>query len=749
MRETASGTPRRLADDELRETLVGHAAWARSGGEGGRRIRAPLDLRGRDLAGGDLRGADLAGSDLRRAILERANLSPAEAAGESIRATLRGSRCEETRFVDAHVEDLDLTGCDLRRSVFSEGAPLEAEQVAGSALTGAVLPRSLDLGRAFAVADESARAARSLLLSMLAVCAYTWVAVASTTDVQLFSPKAAFRLPIIELHVAALPFFRWSALLIVAVFIYLQLTVQRVWMRYALLPSVLPDGSPRSRASNPWLLVSVPQRPAPGVPDTGPSGVQDFAGMLVLWGVPLATLLALWARYLPRRDASLTTFHEVLIAVALAGATASLFAWLRLSGRPSASQSGDGRWRKQRVLAVVAVFTVAYFGLGRLSESARVAEAVAVHSGDADPASSGGDENARAAATERPIPTALQLLGVRPFADLAGAELTPEVGQDDDVSGRKLLSLKGLDLRFADLTEASAVRVDFSGADLRGASLVRTDLRGATFDAETQLAGCDLSGSDLRFAQLAGVDLREVTLDADTSFEDANLVTANPQGLDLSRVKLTGADLSEANLEGTTLFQTILSEATLVRARLKGADLSSVVMEQARLVSADLTEATGIGAQMLDARLMFAAAPNATFTDATLIGANFQDANLEGAHFERAILTNANLAGAILEGSDLSDSDLAGARFDAESTLAGAVTRGMRFLADDVDELPEAVDRESLKLIGGRDDEAEADRILQSYEDPPAPTSETEGAEQCQELSEPDRTICVEWGIVP
>ena len=64
-----------------------------------------------------------------------------------------------------------------------------------------------------------------------------------------------------------------------------------------------------------------------------------------------------------------------------------------------------------------------------------------------------------------------------------------------------LESLRGADLRDANLLDANLRGADFSGADLHYADLSDADLRGADFSG-ADLRGADFSGADLRYADL-------------------------------------------------------------------------------------------------------------------------------------------------------------------------------------------------------------------------------------------------------
>ena len=138
------------------------------------------------------------------------------------------------------------------------------------------------------------------------------------------------------------------------------------------------------------------------------------------------------------------------------------------------------------------------------------------------------------------------------------------------IDGRKL------DLRSADLGEAT-----LSGATLRDADLNKANLSYATLDGAI-LSNANLGGANLSFASLTNVDLS----DADLSF--ANLINAN-----LSGANLSGADLGGAYFSGATLRGVNFNNASLVGVNLVNADLSNANLTGAKHLAVDLDDACG------------------------------------------------------------------------------------------------------------------------------------------------------------
>lgn len=95
----------------------------------------------------------------------------------------------------------------------------------------------------------------------------------------------------------------------------------------------------------------------------------------------------------------------------------------------------------------------------------------------------------------------------------------------------------------------------------------------------------NFAGIDLRFANLSQADLSGADLSR------ANLQGANLQQATLSWVRLYGADLDGANLTDASLYRANLQRAKLNNAKLKRADLRAADLIDAELVGADFSEA--------------------------------------------------------------------------------------------------------------------------------------------------------------
>lgn len=133
-------------------------------------------------------------------------------------------------------------------------------------------------------------------------------------------------------------------------------------------------------------------------------------------------------------------------------------------------------------------------------------------------------------------------------------------------------------------------------------------------------------------------------------------------GANLQKVNLENANLQEAILEGANLQEANLDEANLQKARLMGANL-----QEANLAGANLQKAN-LGV----ANLQKACLGEANLQEANLELANLQEAYLGLANLQKACLERANLQEANLEEANLADSKMTMAVFDAKSRLDGS-----------------------------------------------------------------------------
>jgi uncharacterized protein YjbI with pentapeptide repeats len=243
--------------------------------------------------------------------------------------------------------------------------------------------------------------------------------------------------------------------------------------------------------------------------------------------------------------------------------------------------------------------------------------------------------------------------------------------------------LRGIDLRFSDLSHVSLkcmvmVGADLSrsemyntqchGADLTGAHLFEVDARRASF-YKARLDGADMClssflGTEFRSASMRGAKLRAASL------QGCDLTGADLRDCDLRQANFHGARLRGADLRGSRTNGMVATSTDFVGANLNGMDLRGVSFVDARDLppmgrnpSAEERNRV-IRSDILVMKKTSMASAYLICSDlggSYLAGCNLAGANLSGADMESCDLSGANLDGADLTEADLSSADLSGA----------------------------------------------------------------------------------------
>ena len=525
-----------LPADALNTMLAAHGQWLASSGREGQRAECyRLDLSGLDLSGADLR-----------------------------RASLRECRLEQTRLHGARLNYADL----------HDSHGLLAWQLAGADTSGARLPDDIDLLDRLAHIEALTVGGRKLLFMLLLAVGYTWLTIATTTDVDLLTHGTTTPLPIILTELQVSGFYWVAPLLLLGFYIYFQLNLQRLWEDLAALPAFFPDGRSVAERTYPWLFTSLSSAYNTWLRQSRPAmaRLQNLIAIGVGWYLIPITLAALWLRYLPRHDVWGSSLHGLCFIIAiitgivfyrLAAATLSAQRPLRIWTAPSRYP----RWLLEAMLLGLGLILLPILTYGTLA----LPDPAQVPAPASDPRSWS--------------PRLLQVLGYDPFANFRGQELSerpanwsPDQPMLDRVQG---VNLQGADLHHANAVSAFMINADLRQAKLAFANLELADLRGAQLNS-SDLRRANLLQTDLRAAVLTGADLR-----------DAALVLAQLQNSDLRRVDLRGAFLNDAHLNGANLAHADLRDAYLVNADLRGADVTLAIFRGADLRGSDLRAIQG------------------------------------------------------------------------------------------------------------------------------------------------------------
>jgi len=608
---------------ELARMVEQHRRWVESAGLHGQRANLTrAELGGTCLSGTsiNLQGAVLHGANLRCADLSMSDLRTTCLAGADLReANLLGTR---------------LRGADLQGATLEGAAHLWPEQLAGANLAAASLDPTFRFESLALVAAISRRARRLWLFLLLACAAAAWVVLGST-DAQLLVgavsplPVLGGVLPLVEFHLL-------GPMVLLGLYIYLHLALQRMWEGLASLPAIFPDGDPVDAKAYPWLLTGLARNYSPWLREKGaaPSALERPVILLLGYWVVPATLLLCWGRYLTRQDIHGSLLHVGLLSAAVAFALhlpPLAERTLRLENRPVPRaerilRRARGTWRGVTVLSLAVLLTGLSFGItyGVPHDPGRAP--------DIDPAD-----------VRRWPAYILWTVGYSPFAALTEMDVSTRPanwrGSEAELGLVDGAGLNKASLRYAEAYRAFLVNARLWEADLRGAYLSEADLRGAN------LRQANLRAAVLDRALLAGANLQRADL------REANLARADLRGADLSYASLGEAILIDAILRDANGYAADLSSARLVRANLQKADLREANLSQADLGLADLSGTYLWSANLSQARLQAASLRHAFLMSADLRGAELQGADLQEAILQGALLHGATLAGADLRGA--------------------------------------------------------------------------------------------------
>ncbi len=567
-------TAQALAPEALRAALDAHRRWSETGGAEGRQA----DLRDANLAGADLReallaGANLAGSrlkgaDLAGADLQGADLTDADLQGASlVRADLRHAQFRGAFLRDADLREADLTGA----------RGLLIGQLGGTDLGAARLDDgSTRFAEGLANVAEASKITQGLFFTILFVCAYAWLTVASTRDAQLLNNAAPpqSRLPILGTDIPLVQFYLVAPLLLLCLYVYFHLCLQRLWEELGELPAVFPDGRSLDRKAYPWLMNILVRAHAARLKERRASLARWQAGMSVIlaWGLVPMSIVIVWMRYLRAHDWPVTLAHVAIISATVGAALGfRRLAAATLRGAERRPFLWRRAWRDARTRFAVAV-AVCGVAFSLLSFGAVEGVNPRIETRGVKVASTAFE---KVVDIRHWIPHLFLAVGYNPFAQLDDANISVKPdnwsggGREEELDNVRGADLEGRNLRYAAAYGAFCVNAYFKDADLRGTDLRSADLR------QADLRGADLRGANLRSTTLVDTDFRDADLRGanlkETDFRKAKLDRAKLQGANLARADLTGADLTEANLRDVDLTDAKLTDAVLAGADLTGA----------------------------------------------------------------------------------------------------------------------------------------------------------------------------------
>ena len=363
----------KLSREELKSLLLEHEKWLTSNGrKGSRAILQHLDLSKNHLAyvsyslneinlskaiikevhfgNSYLENLNLSGAILNSvifndAILNKSNFVKAECFDCSFDCTfildaeLSNSTFEKCRFTKARLDGSDLRNSEFSQCNFEEASLLRAKlnesnfqdsnfekvtgllgsQLAGANVSGANIPEDIRKFEGLTQVEEISKKAGKLFILMLVGCLYSWLTLVTTTDSQLFLNSAKYPLPIIQTNISITPFFYAAPLILLGIYIWFHLYLQRLWEEMALLPAIFPDGKPLDQKAFPWLLSGFIRAYIPLLKRNLPDlfVLQFISSFFLAWCLIPFTLSQFWIRVLPTHDGIFISFLACIFSITL------------------------------------------------------------------------------------------------------------------------------------------------------------------------------------------------------------------------------------------------------------------------------------------------------------------------------------------------------------------------------------------------------------------------------------------------
>ena len=275
-----------MASRSIKDILNAHSLWLCSNRSDGERA----DFSGYAFFGDRLAGLDLTGANLNGAKLSRADLC--------------ATKFDEAELIGADLEGAILDDASLRRACLQNANLVAVEgltsaSLAGANLSGARLPEDIAKFAQLDHVTEISKHAHNIFVAAILACVFSWLVVATTTDAALLVNKTSTELPFVGAKIPIAGFYWAAPAIMLSLYIYLLLYMQRLWESLADLPAVFPDGRPLEKQAFPWMLTSIVRIGVRQLREhrLAYSGLRVLLSILTGWLFVPATIIILWVRF--------------------------------------------------------------------------------------------------------------------------------------------------------------------------------------------------------------------------------------------------------------------------------------------------------------------------------------------------------------------------------------------------------------------------------------------------------------------
>ena len=468
-------------------------------------------------------------------------------------------------------------------------------------------------------------------------------------DSDFFAFGAETQLPLINISAPTVSFFIVAPALTAALYIYLHIYLDRLWIALAKCPAQV-DGSPVEERVYPTMLCTAALvirrfvRHEASKPVEGTRAGAVAISVVMLWLLGPLVIGMLWWRSMPYHDEFVTLWAASWLWLTLIVGGSSVFQLvyvMRFSKLAPGRPFGRALTSRKQIIAVI-LFVVLLAVSWERTESARF---VALAPADLF----------RAELSQKPddwlhydtwVQDQEHQFRLRESPDITGSSNSWPDGwlhqfrrETAERWENHTQSLDAPDLQREDLRRANLESVFASGANLSGARFDGANLKWARFEG-AYLAGAQFEGADLFRARFEGADVREAGFESadllNARFKGANGREARFDGARLTFARFNDADFSKARFEGANLTGAWFHNASLSGARFDNADLSQVNFNGASLGGARFDGADLIMAEFEDTHLFEARFKGADLRSSRFDGARFFITRFEGANLESA-----------------------------------------------------------------------------------------------------------------
>ena len=503
-----------------------------------------------------------------------------------------------------------------------------------------------------------------MFLTILVAVAYTFLTMATTKDIQLITNTNSSKLPVIGTEIPIVGFYVATPLILLALFVYFHIYLQRLWEAIAKLPAIFPNGRRLDEGTHPWLMNDLARQHFPRLrrPALPLSGLQVVVSILGgYWLVP-ATIVALWMQFLRVESWRITTLHLVIIAFVVGSAAYYTRLRHKTLGKKALRLS-----LVARIVSWMGIFRGVPAGLFALLAAFYCAFLVLEWDKRMDPfwmaSLDPGYTPSRPMFMGEQILWVVSKMGIEraPFVDNADISTKPpswtglDANRDAELALCKGAAFEGTASSFKRFRKIYARHAFFAKAVLTYVDLNLSDFTDADFRL-ANIRHTKAVGSVFNHCQFSDPVLLPGVAPADDSFEKAHAAFFEEcyfggawfDQANMSFVRARYSDFRRASFFEARCVGTLFEECWLERSEFRNAHCNYAFFNQEKAASFQqpptLKAVDFSGADCSDAKFVGCNLSSATFDSAVLDRATFENVDLTGAYFGKASLQDTDVS---------------------------------------------------------------------------------------------------------